>query len=853
MEVKELSKRIEEMDPKRPYVWQLRISEAEFKALEADVAAKKATPRQTLVYLAEWYRRCYDGSASPAKAVELSAAEIEELWKQSGFDAGACAYRYEKKEGFAREYSTYVLGGLAVRFETGKKDRKFFRQLCRLYYGEDVALDDVADQNGRSVAFRRSIAQHQSLYHFIEAILKDELVSDDPLTNELVQLVKTANDDVLRDKFAIEWLVRYQPGNDYMRRSLRLNLKPEEIGGKCHSYVRYERALAWGVADPSSVKSLSFAVSFEDGKGHVLVRADFDRPVLSCINAGKDEAGRGAFVVADPNVKIEFSRVPALPFARVRLWVKADAGEPREVYAEEIKSWRQYWCEDEWSGLWSTRKNDRKETAVLVAKPQDVVAGAEELKSLPFKDFLDSLSPIFGWCVVRDFVIIKGEEKPVYNHAGMDKVYAQLYPQTICYDVNGFVKHSVLDEDGDEEPGESLPIIFRKEDVLICHQEGDAAKEVPKVEGLVPDKIEFKDGGSYREWTETQHPAVGLVTLRVTYRGRKFSQQRMFYYPGLFEKPDASQPIVRDFAEHVIRYRGADGDIQKIACNIPNEDDPIPRTQSLQLNSGVDCVRLEVYAPFDDKEIYLDGDLLKRIPVGEVLFLPYLLKDRAYIRDFGKHGYRTYDCGCLGSLYQPQFIGDENNASLNYWNEGKKVKATLLDAQAPDWLEVGFGMGAVESANDSGIQYWKWVYSETGDPVLWESKGQLPAFSVAFQNLAAHDAALRIVFPKMPDANVNRLALFRRPTLASPYQCYLVATRFRQYFFIFEPLRKMLQERRDEISEIRKEILEPLLQERGGKLTRADYHNLTRLSEEGRFDFGVNLNEFVQDDEKHFK
>lgn len=845
----DLHSRIEKMNPKQPYVWRLQITAAEFKALESDVAAKKATPRQTLVYLAEWYKRCYDGNASQTKAVDLSAAEIEELWTQSGF-AGACAYRYEKKDGVAWEYSTYVLGGLAVRFETGKKDKKFFRQLCRLYYGEDVALDDVADQTGRSVAFRQSIAQHQSLYHFIEAILKDELVSDDPLTNELVQLVKTANDDVLRDKFAIEWLVRYQPGNDYMRRSLRLNLKPEEIGGKCHSYVRYERAIAWGVADPSSVKNLSFAVSFEDGKGHVLVRADFDHPVLSCINAGKDEAGRGAFVVADPSLKIEFSRVPALTFTRVRLWVKADAGEPREVYAEVIKSWRQYWCEDEYSGLWSTRKNDRKATAVLVAEPQDVVAGAEELKLLPFKDCLDSLSPIFGWCVVRDFVVIKGEEEPVYNHAGTDKVYARLYPQAICYEVNGLVKHSILDEDGDEEPGESLPIIFRKEDVLICHQEGDAAKEIPKVEGLAPDKVEFKDGGSYREWTGTQCPAPGLVTLRVTYRGREFSQQRMFYYPGLFEKSDTPQPVVRDVAEHAIRYRGVDGGVKNIACKVPNEDEQIPSTLGLRLDGGDDCVRLEVYAPFDDKEIYLDGDLVKRIPASETLFLPYLLKDRAWIRDFGEHGYRTYECGRLGSLYQPQFIGDADNASWNYWNEGKKVKATQLDAQAPDWLEVGFGMSAVESANDNGIQYWMWIYSETGEPVFWENKDQLPAHSIAFQNLADDDAALRIAFPKTPDVKVNRLALFRRLKLASPYQCYSVATKFRQYFFIFEPLRKMLQERRDEIKQ---EILEPLLQERGGRLTRVDYHDLTRLSEEGRFDWfdlGVNLGEYVQADDE---
>ena len=847
----DLDSRIGAMDPKRPYVWQLQVTASEFQALETKVAAKQATARETLVYLAEWYKRRYDGSGSLAKAVDLTSAEIEALWKEAGFDAETCAYRYEKKDGVAWEYSTYVLGGLAVRFETGKKDKKFFRQLCRLYYGEDVALDDVADQNGRSVAFRQSIARHGSLYHFIRAILNDTLTSDDPLANELVELVKTANDDVLRDKFALEWLVRLQPGDGYMRRSLRLNLKPEEVGGACHSYVRYERALAWGVADPSSVNSLSFATSFEDAKGRVLVPADFERPILSCVNAGLDAGGRGRFVVTDPSVKIEFRRVPAVPFARVRLWVKADAGEPRELYAEEARPWRQFWCEDEGGGRWSTRKNDLKATAVLVRDPNDVVAGAEEMRRLPFKDSLDVFSPTFGWCVVRDFVALRGEEKPIYNHAGRDTVTARLYPETIRYEGDGLVRHLVVDEDGDEEEAGLLPIVFRKEDVRICHQDGDAAKGVPTAEGLAPDKVEFKDGGSYREWTESRQPAPGVVTLRVTSRGREFAQQRMLYFPGLFEEADAPQPIVRDFAEHAIRFRGMDGTVREVVCKTPDGTEAIPCTVTLRLEGAGERVRLDVYAPFDDKELYLDGKLVTRISSGETLFLPYLLKERVQIRDFGAHGYRAYDCGRLGSLYQPQFIGEEDNAALNFWNEGLKVKATELDAQAPDWIEVGFGLSAAESANVGGIPYWrKWVYSEAGDPEPWEGAGPLPAHSIAFQDLSADAAALRIAFPKMPDAGVDRLAIFRRPTLASPYQCYEVATRFRQYFFIFEPLRKLLQERCDDV---KREILQPLLAERGGNLTRADCRDLMRLAEEGRFDWldlGVSLAECVRGEEE---
>ena len=851
---KELSRRIAAMNPKQPFVWRLGITAAEFAALEAAVAAKTATARETLVYLAEWYRRRYDGSASPAKAAELTSAEIGSLWHQAGFDE-SCAYHYEKKDGVAWEYSTFVLGGLAVRFEAGRKDKAFFRQLCRLYYGEDVALDDVADQGGRSVAFRASIARHQSLYHFIRAILGDELAGDDALSNALVQMIKTANDDVLRDKFALEWLVRHQPGDEDMRRSLRLALKPEEIGGTCHSYVRYERVLAWGVADPASVKSLAFAVSFEDAKGRVLVKADFGRPVLSCVNAGWIAEGKGAFVVTDPSVKIEFARVPAIPFARVRLWVKADAGEPREVYAESAGSWRQYWCEDAGRGLWTTRKDDRRMTAVLANEPGDVDARAEVLQRLPFKDWLGTLSPAFGWCVVRDCVSVRGsdgKETLVYNHAGTDKVYARLYPRTICYAANGCVEHSLLDEDGEEDPGEALPVIFRKEDVLICHRDGGAAMGEKPTDALVPDKVEFKDGGSYREWTAGECPNAGEVTLRVTYRGREFAQQKMFYWPGLFEGADATQPIVRDFATHAIRYRAADGSVKEQTCAVPGEGEAIPRVVSLRLNGADDCARLDVYAPFDDKEIYLDKKLVRRIPEGETFFLPYLFKDRVTIRDFGAHGFRAYECGCLGSLYQAQFIGDEDNAAWNCWMDGKKVPATELDAQAPAWLEVGFGMSDAETREADGIQYWRWVYLKAGVMDPWAKGSVLPAQSIAFQNLATDADALRIAFPQVPNRDKVTLSFFKKKEpleLAPLFRFYEVAVEFRQYFFIFEPLRKLFQDRRDEI---RREILDPLLHKRGGKLTRADYRDLMRLSEEGRFDWldlGVNLGECVQGDE----
>ena len=64
-----LKDKLQRFNPKRPYVWELKITEDEFRSLEADLygytpdASKKDDALKILVYLAEWYKRRYTNRA----------------------------------------------------------------------------------------------------------------------------------------------------------------------------------------------------------------------------------------------------------------------------------------------------------------------------------------------------------------------------------------------------------------------------------------------------------------------------------------------------------------------------------------------------------------------------------------------------------------------------------------------------------------------------------------------------------------------------------------------------------------------------------------------------------------------
>ena len=172
-----LKDKLQRFNPKRPYVWELKVTEDEFRSLEADLcgytpdASKKDDALKMLVYLAEWYKRRYTNRAKKdyQKIFGDIKPDLKTVWGTLGIDK---RFLYE---GEGRQklylYSTFVLGGLSVHFELQKDDKTFLKSLCRVLNGEDDSFEIIVDAN-HSIAFRESVKQKHCLFVYLKTIVE---------------------------------------------------------------------------------------------------------------------------------------------------------------------------------------------------------------------------------------------------------------------------------------------------------------------------------------------------------------------------------------------------------------------------------------------------------------------------------------------------------------------------------------------------------------------------------------------------------------------------------------------------------------------------------------------------------
>ena len=107
---KKLADKIASLDTSHPYVWKLRLSEADFNELEVCLnaivsdcgvaaLAKPENAMTTMVYMAEWYKRKYQ-SGNRNQLIENM--DLEKLWSNSGISKKL--YLYQAYQQHSRYY-----------------------------------------------------------------------------------------------------------------------------------------------------------------------------------------------------------------------------------------------------------------------------------------------------------------------------------------------------------------------------------------------------------------------------------------------------------------------------------------------------------------------------------------------------------------------------------------------------------------------------------------------------------------------------------------------------------------------------------------------------------------------------
>lgn len=843
---KSLQDKIEALDISVPYVWRLRLSEADFNEIETCLKAivdkdgvtalsKSDNAIMTIAYMAEWYKRRYQ---SGNKCELTDGINLEELWDNAGISKKR--YLYKDENGNKRWlYSIYVLGGLAIQHELARNDNmKFLKGLCRIYHGENYTLENL-DEASRAVAFRESIKRQHSLYEYMRQILngtmpfhEDDLTDAGSDVNLFVATVKAANDEILKVKFRFEWQVTFSPQYTCMNRRLNVWLKPEEVGGELHQYLRYDRVHLWGVANPEKLHKLFIYIRFKRNE-EVVEPSTMDKPIITYLNTGQSDTG---FIAFGTERCAQCKHVPTCKFDTIEVVAVDEEGKEYIAQTETAREYIQLWRSVSYGDTWTSTQNAQKETALLFSnrcalKDESI---ADDVYRQSFRDLKFGKSETWNWFYIYDSVTFtdeKGKEISLYNRIGYDQITTKLYSDTIHYVNGGKVKHYYIDDpdESDNYDIDELPLIFGWEDVIVRHfaTKDDILNAQPE-EDSVAEMVEFKQpNGRYQEWTLLDEPSYGEVQLRVTVKGRTFPYT-VVYLPKL----DEENPIRRDYEATCIRYRKTDKTVANIQDSIPEDKNVLFPTVPVRFGEGEDYCEVDVYRPTLVKEVMLDGEIIDYKHGDEKVQLPYIFKNRVQINDFSKHGYQAYECKNLCSIYSQDYLDIQHNpsvgmAALAKWNKDAKYAGKLLDGMAPESLVVCFGQSE-QDANWENHEALMWNYDKNEEPTI-TSPDESIDFGVIFQNMSKNKD-LVCNYPVQADDDPWGFD----DVDVSLLKCFEVANEAGTYFFLMKPLVEM--QRTDIIGE----IYVPLLSSRNGELTEKDKQGLIRLGEEFGFDWQEN-------------
>ena len=842
---KKLADKIASLDISHPYVWKLRLSEADFNELEVCLSAivsdcgvaalaKPENATSTIVYMAEWYKRKYQsGNRNPL----IENLDLETLWSNSGISKKR--YLYQDDSGQKRWlYSIYVLGGLAIQHELNRHDKmKFLKGLCRIYHGENYTLENL-DEASRAAAFRESIKRQHSLYEYMKEILNGEMpFHEDDLqdaasdVNRFVATIKAANDEILKVKFRFEWQVIFSP--DYiMTRRLNLWLKPEEVGGGLHQYLRYDRVHLWGVPNPEKQLHLFIYIRFKRGD-EVIEPSTMENPIITYLNHSVND-----FVAFGVEKGVQIKNIPTSRFDKIEIVVKDDEGNEYLAQTQNTTEYIQLWRHGDYGETWSSTQNTQKETALLFSnrcKLKDETI-TEDVYRKRFRDPKFGTTETWNWIYIYDcvsFVDDQGKEINLYNRIGYDQVTTRLYTDTIRYVGGGKVKHYYIDDPdiSNDYDIDELPLIFGWEDVIVRHfaTKDDILHAQPEEE-TEAEMIEYKqENGRYTEWTKMDEPPYGEVTLRATVKGKPLLFT-VVYLPRL----EIESPIKRDFESTLIKYKNVDGTETELQDEIPMDGNPLSPTLPVRYGEDESYYEVDVYRPTLLKEVMLDGKIIEYLNDEEKLNLPYIFKDRVQLNDFSEKGYQAYECRNLRSIYSQDFINISGNpsvgeAALNAWRNDNHYVGKLLDTMAPESLVVCFGNDQ-EHSSWKGEQALFWNYDENTEPepINLDEDTDTKDVGVIFQDISTTEnlqCNLGMDIDNDPWAWDD--------ITESILKCFEVANHYGTYFFLMKPLRDMDMDKDKIVSE----IYEPLLEKRNGSLTPEDKQGLLRFAEESGFDW----------------
>ena len=844
-----------------PYVWKLRLSLADFCDLESaigDSISSHAGNHEHLltedfalavvIYLAEWYKRFYNGADTmdENKVLALNTEELKRLYELAEIDAKTFVYNASKnpdKTSYRWQESLQVLGGLAVQAEL-KRDKhdNLLPQLCKLFHGEEIDLDDLQDRN-RAVAFQESIARQHSLYEYLKCILEkdgngrrnlpfaiSDLKDESTRIPELISKIEQADVLAKKHKFDFEWIIQYSASTHSMVRQLKVKLKPEEIGGGRKQYIGYDRLRSeqWGIEHPENVGRIRFYLRFKNGGQYVQKEGKADEPIFKYDNTGQEATG---FLSVNKEEEAVFLNVPAVRFDRVEIVIKYD-DISRIIQQMDVADYIQVYEVSKSGGRrFTSRRNAQAPTVLIFSTAHRLT---EEYQDIPlsYAHFRqgENTGEDYCWCPIMDKVILRlntGEELPFFNRNGLYQVVTKKYLKTIKYMDNVFVLYKYIDTDEDEDvmQEDRLTVLFGRQALSVLHFPSGMAKDGVPVSEYTTEWYSAK-AKRYVNWDDDNQPTQGKVRLRVTVKGLVFTP-KVYYVPFSPSDPE-QQPIWRDF--ETMRIRTALEGVEDIQDNFTKGiDGKQPDTRQLEIGSSNEKILVDVYRPILIRELsqMKSGDDESKVisyhETDEDIEIPLINCQQFSVRDFSENGVKEYQVKSRGTVYYnfPTF----NHPGIDGTSFLLDEKASQLTPELPlDYLKI-----YTTKALDNAEGLYAWNYKD--EPEKVDSSFRMKEEGIVFQSLKDNDSPRHYAMPRVCKGK-GGWGGKKNVLVADAHFCFEKAAEHKAYFFLFNPLIKVISAR----TQI-KDIMLPLMKKRRYCLTDMDVENLYLFAIQFHFDW----------------
>ena len=648
--------------PNEKYYWKWRVSTEdynEFKSLLLGVGFSDRTRAkvrecayQLCFYIAEWYKREYNGNESDNCLGELGiGSDLTRLIWEGSHPDGKQPYITSETNIHEWLYSIYVLGGFPIKYTLRANH---FSSLFDEIWGEDQDRDTISDEqideitqdfSGNQV-MKDSLVQG-SLHDYYRYLRKENdmpIAASDRNKDPFVGFIRKLQEG--RKKYYEQylkptWLLYVDSHDSLVEGEVQVSFGRKE--DKC--YIPVECLSYWRIPDARTLEGFEMVLSDSSSGEERSIRfsktGPGDYPFVgwsrtNCISLP---------LSLDGDCHFEVHLVTSA--GRYKIGNAFSFGDSRQFY----KTKRPY--------EWSSRTDNSVHTAVLFNPAK---LSLRDSSFPPEEKCFQEGGKVWNWLILTEEVTLdygSGRDPLKYSprNSSLEMVF-KLIKNTIKY-VN--FRDVVYHQLADGEDHQSLVTLLMADGFSMRYT--PYGEDTPRAVPLDQCDVYFKRPGDGRfiPWDASNPPRQGIMQLRVVYREKGISTTRLvFYLPEkipirriksrnliLFEKG-----LENVYAPEAERYRllevNGDGCFyyhDDVVAGYSPQSDFIP---FLLGDQDKEYVIINVYRSAKCKELYLKGEPkpLKRYDqeVG-LVDIPVILRRNFEVRTIDREGVSRVRCG----------------------------------------------------------------------------------------------------------------------------------------------------------------------------------------------------------------